>query len=151
MTQLVGQILRSQAKITEINVKRRLFQEGKVATGRTRSQLLYDVTDLPNGGFRLFGVQVTGGYPNWQVIDRGARGPFRAMMPETPEFRDWLRARGIPQSASFPIRKKISRDGIKPTYIFSEENQRTWEDVQAKIPNAWMQTLRNKFQEYKNI
>ena len=151
MTQLVGQILRTQAKITEINVKRRLFQEGKVATGRTRSQLLYGVTDLPNGGFRLFGAQVTGGYPVWQVIDRGARGPFRAMMPETPEFRDWLRARGIPQSASFPIRRKISRDGIKPTFIFSEENQRTWEDVQEKIPNAWMQTLRNKFQQYKNI
>lgn len=151
MTQLVGQILRSQAKITEINVKKRLFQEGKVATGKVRSQLLYGVSDLPNGGFRLFGVQITAGFPVWQVIDRGAKGPFRAIMPETPDFRAWLRARGIPQAASFPIRRKISRDGIKPTYIFSEENQRTWEDVQEKIPSAWMQTLRNKFQEYKNL
>lgn len=151
MTQLIGQLLQHQAKISEINIKRRLFERKKVATGKLRSQLKYGTMRLPNDGWRMYGMQGTSGYPYWQVIDRGARGPFRKVMPETPDFIAWMALRGIPKEASWPIRKKISRDGIKPSFIFSDENKRTWEDVRGKIPGIWQQALRNKFQEFKNI
>jgi len=144
----VAAVLRRQSRISEISLKRAL--SSKEATGKLRNGIRFKVSTNGNN-VRMLGIADVAGFPYWRVIDKGAKGPFRAMMPETPDFMAWLRARNIPQSASFPIRKKISRDGIKGTNIFTIENAQTFSEVSAALPAAFMAQLRNKLKPYKKI
>ena len=91
------------------------------------------------------------GFPYWKVIDRGTKAPFKAIMPETKDFKAWLRARNIPQSASFPIRRAISKRGLKPTWIFTDENKQTISEIKAQLPALWMTEVRTRFNSYRKI
>lgn len=142
-------IVRGQAQVSEIELKRALAY--KNAIGKLRDGIKYRVSGDRNH-VRMIGIADVRGFPYWKVIDQGAKAPFRGIMPETPSFRQWLRARGIPLSASFPIRRKISRDGLKPTYIFTDENKKTFDDLSRKVRKEWMVEVRNTlYTEFKKI
>ena len=144
----VARVLRRQARVSEISLKRALA--GKEATGKLRAGIRF-VVRSQGGTTQMLGIADVAGYPYWQVIDKGARGPFRRMMPETPDFRAWLRARNIPQSASFPIRKKISERGLKGTNIFSKENAMTFSEVSTSLREEWRDKLRRRLLEFQKI
>jgi hypothetical protein len=147
-TNHIAELLRKQSNISEISLKRALAR--KEATGKLRNNIGYFVSSTTHDA-RMLGIANTNGFPYWQVIDKGTKAPFKGIMPETADFRKWLQARGIPKTASFPIRRAISRRGLKPTYIFTNENDKTYQEVKAAIPAAWLATMRDKFSILKTL
>jgi hypothetical protein len=151
MANEIPRILRMQARVSEINLKRALLP--KKATDRLRNSIRYNVSTTGTTS-RMTG-EVTArsgsGFPYWRSIDSGTKAPFKGIMPETPDFRAWMQARGIDKKASFPIRRAISKRGLKPTFIFTTEAKRTFVDVQKAMPEAWMLIVRNSFIEFKNF
>lgn len=51
--------------------------------------------------------------PNYGIYIEKGRKPNSKMPPKKP-IDAWLKRKNIPIGASFPIRKKIAEDGIKP-------------------------------------
>lgn len=84
-----------------------LQQSGKYASGNLARSLRYDVTETVEGLEVLFS-----GAEHAQYVDAGRRpGTY----PPKGVLLDWMRLKGIPAKAEFPIRRSIFLFGIAPT------------------------------------
>ena len=147
-TVAIAALLRKQSRISEINLKRNL--QRKEATGQLRRQLGYRISSDATSS-RMVGMVNASGFPYWKVIDRGTKAPFKGIMPETAGFRAWLKARNIDKSASFPIRRAIPKRGLKPTWVFTDENKQTMAEIRRELPPLWMAEVRTRFNSYRKI
>ena len=94
-----------------------LLRAGKDASGRLINSLSSDARKVANGLYEL----IIQSEDYLKYVDQGRRPgkyvPVRAL-------RDWVRFRGIPQSAVYAINRKIYRFGIEPTYVISRAERR---------------------------
>jgi len=69
-------------------------------------------------------VIVINAEPYYTFVDKGVSGTirkyntpysYRQFPPRIDAIRNWVRIKGLPDEAVFPIRQKIFRFGIKPT------------------------------------
>lgn len=103
-------------------IKERLRQEKKVASGmlinRTRFEII-DTTSLITMQFKA--------PAHYKFVDEGRRPG--AKFPPRVKIEQWIKRKGIKSDISikqlaFLISRKISRDGISATNIYTEEVQR---------------------------
>ena len=85
---------------------------GNVATGRLLKQLNVEAYKDNSGKYSL---SLT--YPFYgKFIDEG-RNPTKATAPSNPtlyeEIKKWVKVKGIPEEAAWPITKKIHEEGYK--------------------------------------
>jgi hypothetical protein len=78
---------------------------GSIATGRLHDNIRIAAKKLEGKYTLVLSYPFYGKY-----VDEG-RKPGK--MPPVQDIRDWCRLKGIPQSAAFPIAKKIGEKGFK--------------------------------------
>jgi hypothetical protein len=89
-----------------------LIANDHVATGELIRSLSYTITY--NGADLDIEFSMA---EHGEFVERGRRpGKF----PPISNISDWARVKGIPQSAVFPIARKIAEVGIRPTPFFSK-------------------------------
>jgi len=87
-----------------------LSSAGKIASGNLVSSLSYQIT------YNDSNLDIEFQMPQYgEFVDKG-RKPGK--QPPLSNIQQWLQVRGIPQSAAFPIARKIGKQGIKPTPFF---------------------------------
>lgn len=81
-----------------------------------------------------------------KFVDQGVSGTirkyntpysYRSKKPPISVIKSWMRLKGIPDEAAYPIQNKIFRFGIKPTNVIDK----TFRDIQYK--SKWI----NKFED----
>lgn len=91
-------IVKDMVKIIELN--------GSIATGNLIKSMASKVSMSREGQYQLSFSYLK--YGKW--VDEGRRP---GKMPPVGDIRDWCRIKGIPQSAAFPIAKKIGERGFR--------------------------------------
>lgn len=100
--QLLNNIGARIVELTQDKLRKQGLSESSIITN-----ISYDVEEI-NEEYEL--VIRT---PEYAInIDKGRRKG--AKMPPKKPIEDWMKAKGIPMRASFPIRRAISIRGIKP-------------------------------------
>lgn len=109
--------------ISELQTRLQGF--GKVASGRLISTMTYRI--LPELTVQFF-------LEDYAVyVDKGRRP---GKQPPLENIRQWCRIKGIPESAAYPIAKKIGRDGIRPTNFLSTTISRRQKQFQTGLDRA---------------
>jgi hypothetical protein len=93
-----------------------LKRAGKRSSGKLISSLDYKVKE--EGKTILLLLEANDYLTN---VDEGRR---KGKYPPIKEIAKWARVKGIPQSAVFPIARKIYRFGIKPTNVIADTNKK---------------------------
>lgn len=120
--------LRTYGSQVEQEIERRLASSGKEASGKLMQSIRYEVREKANSIVIAFIMADYGKY-----VDKGVQGAeskragdggksiykFKDKMPPAKSIKQWLKIKGIPESASFPIRRSIYRFGITPTNFFT--------------------------------
>jgi hypothetical protein len=105
-------LLNDYGKQVTNEMKNRLIGYDKVASGNLLKSIGYQLEETSPGILELtFFMADYGVY-----VDKG-RKPGK--MPPLSPIKKWLRIKGLPEKAAFPIAKNIGRFGIKPTNFFT--------------------------------
>jgi hypothetical protein len=123
----------------ENEIKTRLVNNGRVASGKLFDSIRSEVKETKREFILQFFMDDYGKY-----IDKGVRGseqnragnsPYKytTKMPPEKDLRSWMKLRGIPKSASFPIRRSIFLFGIEPTNFFTIPTTRRQKQFEAGI------------------
>jgi hypothetical protein len=103
----------------------RLEGFGKVATGRLHQTMSYVV--LPD-------LTVQFQFEDYAVfVDQGRRP---GKQPPLDAIRQWCRVRNIPETAAYPIARKIGREGIAPTRFIQVTVARRQKQFEAGLEKA---------------
>lgn len=128
-------IVRSFGAIAKENYSRIMVALGKNATGQTiesiRSEIKFDLND----GFEsaVYGSEA------FKFIEEGRAAGSK--LPPPLVLRDWMAARGIPESKEFAVRKSIAQKGIAPVPIQEMAFMAIEKEFKAKTANAILQDL----------
>jgi hypothetical protein len=107
----ISAILKTFAALSVKAIKKAYRDLGKNATGQTSASLRAE-TEFDTSG--LLDIEIYGS----KVFEYNEKGrPAGAKMPPPGSLDEWLRARGIPLSADFAIRKSIGEKGIAPVPV----------------------------------
>ncbi len=112
----------------EQEIETRLHNAGKEASGKLLSSIRYDVIERNHSIILRWFMEDYG-----KFVDKGVQGAesgragdggksiykFKDKMPPPKSIKSWLKLKGIPESASFLIRRSIYRFGITPTNFFT--------------------------------
>ena len=111
-------------------MRTRLEGFGKVSTGRLYQTMSYQVNaDLT----------VSFSFEDYAFyVDKG-RKPGK--QPPLDSIKAWCRVRNIPESAAFPIARKIGRDGIRPTNFISTTVNRRQKQFQEGLSKALLKDI----------
>jgi hypothetical protein len=123
----------------ENEIETRLTNNGKIATGKLYDSIGYTLTE-DRGGFNLkFKMAEYGKY-----VDKGVKphpeyltgkGTGRKSKFITA-LKKWCRVKGIPEGAAYGIRRKIWKDGIKPTNFFTIPTTRRQKQFEKGFADA---------------
>jgi len=110
MTAELMTILSNEANSFLSEVKRNLDDTGTTATGKSKESLRYEITEEGN---RI--VLTVFGKPYFAVVETGRKPtpdkkPSRAMIEN---IKEWVAARGKPESMVWAIATKINKEGTK--------------------------------------
>lgn len=116
-----------------------LIQNGKNASSNLSNSLRYVITyngedldiEFEMADYGLF-------------VDKG-RAPGK--QPPIQAITPWLQLKGIPQSAAFPIARKIGKDGIKPTPFFESEIEKNQDNLIKLLEEAYVKDLELYYQK----
>ena len=108
-----------------------LIKADKRSSGRLINSLNASVKPIGEGLFTL----IIESEDYLKYVDQGRRPgkyvPVRAL-------EDWVRVRGIPKTAVFPINQKIFRFGIKPTFVISKAQKQLLNNIDI-IDEAYLE------------
>lgn len=134
--------VRTYGNQVEQEIERRLVAAGKDASGKLLQSIRYDVKEKANKIIIAFYMADYGKY-----VDKGVQGAesgragdggrsiykFKNKMPPPKSIEKWLKIKGIPKEASYPIRRSIYRFGITPTNFFTIPTTRRVKQLEAGI------------------
>lgn len=111
-SQKIGSILQKGLDVLLNDITQSLYKNNRVASGKTARSLKVVMnvgSDIVKGS--LLGSSVL----EQLEFGRGKTKNGSNSATWEKELRDWMRIRGIEQSAFYPIWRKINRDGYKGT------------------------------------
>lgn len=111
----INEYLNDRAIDLQIELENYLTQNGKVATGKTLDSIDITVSgETINISLSEVFLFIDKGV-NGVLVDQGSPYSFSGNSKMIPpdSLLPWMKAKGIPESAKFPIAKAIYRDGIK--------------------------------------
>lgn len=112
----VYKVLKKYGEQVLNEMKNRLINAGKVASGTLLNSLAFVIESEKNGQLTL-SVGATGKADDYlYYVDKG-RKPGK--MPPIAPIQQWCKVKGIPEEAAWPIAKNIGKFGIKPTNFFT--------------------------------
>lgn len=90
-----------------------------------------------------------------RFVDKGVKGAesgkageggtspyaFRSKMPPPKAIEKWMKIKGIPAEASYPIRRTIFRLGITPTNFFSIPTTRRKKQLEEGVRNSMIKDV----------
>lgn len=128
-------VLGEYGEATVSSMRNILVSSGKVASGELVRSLAYEITYDGQDISLEFSMAEYGVF-----VDKG-RKPGK--MPPISSISDWLRVKGIPTSAAFPIARKIGMKGIKPTPFFESTVDRTLASLVDSLSEAFAKDVEN--------
>lgn len=128
-------VIRSFGAIAKENYQKVMIALGKNATGKTVASIKDVVKFDLNKGFEsaVYGDEA------FKFIQEGR--PPNSKLPPELVLRDWMAARGIPESAEFAVRKSIAIKGIAPVPIIDIANRAIEKEFKVQTANAILQDL----------
>jgi hypothetical protein len=134
--------LRTYGNQVEQEIETRLTKAGKYASGKLLESVRYEVKDVAKGLAISFYMADYG-----KFVDKGVEGAesgkagkggssiykFGNKMPPEKSIKSWLKIKGIPEKASYPIRRSIWKFGITPTNFFTIPTTRRVKQLEAGI------------------
>lgn len=121
-------VLDEYGQETVLTMQNILIAAGKDATGTLINSISYEI--LYDGAMLTleFDMADYGIY-----VDQGRRP---GKMPPISNIADWCRVKGIPQTAAFPIARKIGKEGIPATPFFSSTVESTRDTLVQELAIA---------------
>lgn len=123
-------------------MRTRLFNNGSIASETLYNSLDYEIIDDKKGFELAFLLE-----DYYVYVDKGRRpGKF----PPLKNIREWTRLKGIPESATYPIAKKIAEEGIRPTNFYTISTTRREKQFLTQVNKAMAKDIGLFFkQEFK--
>jgi hypothetical protein len=151
--------IRKYGKEVESEIKTRLLNYGKKATGKLYKSIRADVKENKSEFILTVSMEDYGEYVDKGVsgagIPKGFKGKKKqlvtsgkykfgfSMPPDNKEFRKWVSIKGIPKKASFPIRRSIWIFGIAPTNFFTIPIKRREKQFDKGVEKAMALDIEN--------
>ena len=110
--QKIGNILTKGLDSLKNDITENLYKNNRVASGKSAKSLKVKVEVK---GDEIKGVLLGSSVLEQLEFGRGSTKNAGSTATWERELRDWMRIRGIPESAFYPIWRKINRDGYKGT------------------------------------
>ena len=134
--------LRTYGNQVEQEIETRLTKAGKYASGKLLESVRYEIKEKTNQVIVAFFMADYG-----KFVDKGVEGfesgkagkggssiyKFGKKMPPEKSIKQWLKIKGIPEKASFPIRRSIWKFGITPTNFFTIPTTRRIKQLEEGI------------------
>ena len=127
----------------------------KRASGRLVDSINYKLVNTPQGtNLQLLAENYL------TFVDKGVSGTekkyntpysYRTKYPPIQEIKRWVRLKGIPDEAAYPIQKKIFRFGLKPTNVINKtirfiEYRSKWKTkFEGEIADEIIQDIKLRF------
>lgn len=123
-------------------LQQNLEDAGAVATGYTKNHLKAFVEQKSYFTF-VSGIRATTQLAERSInaIEFGRRAG--KMPPLTPQFLDWMRARGIPEEKQFAVRKSIADHNIPGRFVLRKTKQQAQVRVQRIYARALVLFVRD--------
>lgn len=122
----------------------RLKTQNKFASGRLINSLNYEVKEVVG--------QLT---IRFSMIDYGVfvdKGRKPGKQPPIQAIKDWVKLKGIPQKAAYPIAKSIGKFGIAPTNFWSISTRRRQSSFEKQLALAYSKVIAKQItNEINNI
>lgn len=135
-------VLENYGEETLNSMRNILSNSGKISSGNLISSLSYDIT------FDGSDLNIEFQMPDYgEFVDRG-RKPGK--QPPISSIRQWAQIKGIPQSAVFPIARKIGKEGIKATPFFSSSIEMGKDRLISELEAAFTKDLDNYLKKQIN-
>ena len=128
---------------TTNEIKSDLKAEGKDATSRLIRSVRFEEIAQPSLLSLVFKAE-----SYYKFVDKGRR---KGKMPPKAPILRWLRARGLDTKLEFVIRRKIARDGIPATNIFTNATDKLTKDFFRLTNEALEQDIINQTRESLTI
>lgn len=157
--------IRKYGKEVEQEIKNRLAGYNKKASGKLYKSIRAEVSEEKKEFILSFSMEEYGEYVDKGVqgagVPKGFKGKkkpvvrtgpykFRDKMPPEKEFRNWLKFKGIPKKASFPIRRSIWIFGIAPTNFFTIPVKRRQKQFNQGVEKAMAKDIEQQLaKEFK--
>lgn len=147
--------VKKYAESVKQEIRTRLVNSGHVSSGKLFDSIRSEVKDNKEGISLLFKYAKYGVYVDKGVSGAGMPSGFKGKkkkvnkgqydkqanrvhafgkkMPPEKSIKDWMRIKGIPKEASFPIRRSIWMFGIAPTNFFTIPTTRRVKQLNAGI------------------
>lgn len=122
----------------EREMRTRLVNQGKVASGKLFDSIRVEFKETPQG-FEMkskmadYGVYVDKGVKPHPEYLKG-KGTGKSKM--IPALMKWCQIQGLPKEAAYPIRRHIWKFGIKPTNFFTVTVKRREKELSKGIEKA---------------
>jgi hypothetical protein len=129
----------------------------KRASGRLVNSINYKLINTPQGtNLQLLAENYL------TFVDKGVSGTekkyatpysYRTKYPPIQEIKRWVRLKGIPDEAAYPIQKKIFRFGMKPTNVINKtirfiEYRSKWKTkFEGEIADEIVQQIKSLFNQ----
>jgi hypothetical protein len=134
----------------EQEIKVRLRNNGKMGTGALYDSIDYEVTETSTKFKITFHMLDYG-----RFVDKGVEGSesgkageggssqyaYTNKMPPKEEIERWMKIKGIPLEASYPIRRKIFTLGITPTNFFTIPTTRRIKQLEQGVKEAMVKDI----------
>jgi len=134
--------VRTYGNQVEQEIETRLIKSGKEASGKLLQSIRYEVKEKAGQVIIAFFMADYG-----KFVDKGVQGAksgkagdggrsiykFKNKMPPKKSIEKWLKIKGIPESASYPIRRSIYMFGITPTNFFTIPTTRRLKQLEQGI------------------
>lgn len=155
--------IRKYGKEVESEIKTRLLNNGKKATGKLYKSIRAEVVENKKEFILSISMEDYGNYVDKGVsgagIPKGFKGKkkqvvtsgkfkFRDKMPpDNKDFRKWLSIKGIPKKASFAVRRSIWIFGIAPTNFLTIPITRRQKQFEKGVEKAMAKDIEESLQK----
>lgn len=142
--------IRKYGQSVEKEIKTRLMNNGKVATGKLFKSIRHDVKETKEEFILSFYMDEYGYY-----VDKGSKPSKYADMDGKgtgkSEFikslMKWCQAKGLPKGLAFPIRRSIWKYGIAPTNFFTIPTTRRQKQFDEGVEKNMAKDIDNMIQK----
>ncbi len=131
--------LRKYGNEVESEIETRLRNNGKYASGKLYDSIEYEITETGTKFTLTFKMADYGAY-----VDKGIKpskyatmkGKGKGKSKFIESLKKWCRIKGLPEGASFPIRRKIWEMGIPATNFFTIPTTRRAKQFEVNVGKA---------------